>query len=408
MKSNLFLKILISLFLILIPHFVAFVEASEEALQPSQMWVRLKVVEDVSTFYINLPEEGCVSIMASIPGKKLGERLWGPHHMPKGAFKIAVPASKTNDREGFVEFFKLKLVAENDIGSRGNGDRQFNSPMGIDYDNLRQEILIADTGNDRIVRLARDGRYLGKHGGFGLSFGDKTEEKEDSLDNPYDVTTGGYSNFYVSDQNNKRICVFDSYRSYRGKFYPPDNRRTNALNRPKGITIDSENNIWIIDGRSDKAIKIAPNGDKLLEIGGFGRGEQQLSSPNQIAISPNGEVYIADTGKGRIAVFDRLGAYLHSLTSSLSKPFAICIDPDGLLLICDQRGNKLHVFTPKGQALHTLDEAFDGSKFKGLSDISCNDDQIYVLDSRSHRLTIIKKEKEATLVSWQGANTVVK
>ena len=36
--------------------------------------------------------------------------------------------------------------------------------MGIDYDRTRNELLVADTGNDRIIRLTQDGRYLGKHG----------------------------------------------------------------------------------------------------------------------------------------------------------------------------------------------------------------------------------------------------
>ncbi|MFA5598383.1 MAG: NHL repeat-containing protein, partial [Pusillimonas sp.] len=230
-----------------------------------KMWVKLETASQTANFYINIPENGCVSISTISQGKKSNDIIWGPRLMNKGLFKLPIPASAITGKKGIVELFTVELTAAKETGSRGNGERQFNSPMGIDYDRTRNELLVADTGNDRIIRLTQDGRYLGKHGGFGVSFGDKSEEREDSLDTPYDVATGGFSNFYVSDQNNKRICVFDSYRTYKGKFYPTDVQRRNSLNRPKGIKVDYENNIWIVDGRSDKIIKIAPNGDKLLE-----------------------------------------------------------------------------------------------------------------------------------------------
>ena len=80
------------------------------------------------------------------------------------------------------------------------------------------------------------------------------------------------------------------------------------------------------------------------------------------------------------------------------------MDNDGLLIICDKNKNNLHILTPDGKKLKSLNKAHDGSSFRSLSDVTCNNNQIY----RTHRLTFIKKDKEATYVSWQGANTMVK
>lgn len=372
-----------------------------------KMWVKLETASQTANFYINIPENGCVSLSTISQGKKSNDIIWGPRLMNKGLFKLPIPASAIIGKKGIVELFTVELTAAKETGSRGNGERQFNSPMGIDYDRTRNELLVADTGNDRIIRLTQDGRYLGKHGGFGVSFGDKSEEREDSLDTPYDVATGGFSNFYVSDQNNKRICVFDSYRTYKGKFYPTDAQRRNSLNRPKGIKVDYENNIWIVDGRSDKIIKIAPNGDKLLELGGFGRGKQQLRSPNQIDVGPGGEIFVADTGKSRIVVFDRFGSFLREITNIFKQPTAVAIDPDGLLVVCDASKKDISLITPLGVLLSNLSTDSTGSKLKTPADLACNNDYVFCVDSGNHRLLHIKRKKLTTIVSWQCADSVI-
>ncbi len=371
------------------------------------MWLKLENATDTVDFIINLPNDGCVSVLSEISGKKQPDILWGPKYMKKGTYRLPMPTSRIIGKKGKVELFNLSLIPETETGSKGNGERQFNSPMGIDYDTTRNEILVADTGNDRIVRLNYDGRYLGKHGGFGVSFGDKKEEREDSLDNPYDVACGGFSNFYVSDQNNERICVFDSYRSYKGKFYPPNNQKRYALNKPRGIVTDYENNLWIVDGRSDRVIKVAPNGDKILEIGGFGRGKQQLKSPNKIDVSVSGEVYIADTGKKRIAVFDRLGSFLNEITGYFRQPSSVCIDNDGLLVVTDTGNNEVILITPEGFKLASLTSASDGRKLKRPEDLVCSNDYIYVLDTGNHRILHIKRLKEVKYVGWQVKNTML-
>ncbi|MGI6446483.1 MAG: NHL repeat-containing protein [Candidatus Ozemobacteraceae bacterium] len=372
-----------------------------------KMWVKLETASQTANFYINIPENGCVSLSTISQGKKSNDIIWGPRLMNKGLFKLPIPASAIIGKKGIVELFTVELTAAKETGSRGNGERQFNSPMGIDYDRTRNELLVADTGNDRIIRLTQDGRYLGKHGGFGVSFGDKSEEREDSLDTPYDVAAGGFSNFYVSDQNNKRICVFDSYRTYKGKFYPTDTQRRNSLNRPKGIKVDYENNIWIVDGRSDKIIKIAPNGDKLLELGGFGRGKQQLRSPNQIDVGPSGEIFVADTGKSRIVVFDRFGSFLREITNIFKQPTAVAIDPDGLLVVCDASKKDISLITPLGVLLSNLSTDSTGSKLKNPADLTCNSDYIFCVDSGNHSLLHIKRKKLTTIVSWQCADSVI-
>ena len=373
----------------------------------NRMWVKLNVASDTAEFKINLPEAGVMAIISSVPGRKQVDRLWGPATMHAGTWKISLPAGRIAGRSGTVELFNLKLAPVSEIGTRGNGERQFNTPQGLDYDQSRKEILVADTGNDRIIRLAPDGRQIAVHGGFGLSFGDRSEEREDSLDDPYDVAAGGFSNFYVSDQNNRRICIFDAYKSYRGNLFPKDSDRRNRLDRPRGLKIDPENNIWLVDGRADRVIKISTNGDRLFELGGFGFSTLQLKDPTQVDVNTSGEIFIADRGKGRIVIFDRLGSYIGEMRDHLKTPTGVAVDPDGLILVCDDTTGEMGLYTPKGMRIACIDKASDGSVLRRPSDIGVSEDQIFLLDSGNHRIVVINREKRTTAVPWQAPDTVL-
>lgn len=371
------------------------------------MWVKLMIASGTADFRINIPEDGCLSIIATVAGRQQTERLWGPRLMKKGTYKLALPAGRVENRIGTVELFNIAMIPQSIIGSRGSGERQFNNPTGIDLDKIKNEILIADTGNDRIVRLAADGRFIAQHGGFGITFGDRSEEKEDSLDDPYDVAVGGFSNFYISDHNNERICIFDSYRSYKGNLYPKSDDRRNRLSRPRGIKVDSENYIWVVEGRSDKVLKISPTGDKVFELGGFGFGTMQLKDPTQIDINDMGEIFIADRGRGRIAVFDRLGSFLYEIKDHLQSPSGIAVDTDGLILVCDEATHELGLYLNTGQRLSFINRADDQTPLRRPGDIAISATQIFLLDSGNHRLVRIERKKSAISVPWQATSAVL-
>ena len=74
---------------------------------------------------------------------------------------------------------------------------------------------------------------------------------------------------------------------------------------------------------------MSPSSSKILEIGGFGGSEKQLKNPTQIDVGIDGSIYIADRGKSRIAVFDRLGLYKYQITDGLKAPTGVSIDSEG-------------------------------------------------------------------------------
>jgi sugar lactone lactonase YvrE len=365
------------------------------------------VASDSAVFRLTPPVPGVMSIWAEKPGKRELEKLWGPQWVASGVFRLTLPGRNFGERKGFVELFSNHFIPENAIGRGGRGERQFINPSGICWDTAAGELYVADTGNDRIIRLSGLGVFIAQYGGFGIAFGDASEEREDSLDEPWDVAVGGFSNLFVADQNNNRICEFDAYKSFRGSFFPQKEDRKNRLSRPRGLTIDSENNLWIVDSRADRVLKVSAGGTKLFELGGFGRGSFQFKEPTQVAIDGYGQIYVCDRGNRRIQVFDRLGSYIREIRDHLKSPMGVGVSREGLIYVCDESTGEVGEYLPNGRRIQALTGFAPKDDFRAPTDLEITDQFLIVADSGNHRVTIFRREKRGYKWSWQGASPVL-
>ncbi len=374
---------------------------------PATITVQLAVGTDTATFSLHLPTAGCVSIIAPVEGRNHEERLFGPTWYEAGHQAIRLPAGRIRARQGRIEVFTVALEPAATIGRQGAGEREFVHPTGIGWDSTMKELYVADTGNDRIIRLDASGRFIAQYGGFGVAFGDRGEEREDSLSEPMDVCLGGFSNLYITDYNNNRVVEFDAYRKYVGPLYPKPTDRSQRLNRPHGITVDRENAVWVVDGRADRVLKLTPSGAKLLELGGFGYSREQFHDPTQVAVTDDGKVFVADRGNKRIQVFDRLGHHIMEIKDGFQAPVGVAIDPDGLLLIADERLDKIGLYTDTGHPLARYSGLSKTDRFRSPTDFVALPDRVFVLDSGNHRLCVMTRERRGCSVSWQAPGAVL-
>ncbi|MBI3038249.1 NHL repeat-containing protein [bacterium] len=383
---------------------------AEEALESIDCPIPLilTVASDSSGFQFFLSNSGLVSIISLVKGKKAHERLWGPKWLEAGTQSVILPTNIVSGKTGTLECFTLNIEPSATIGRAGKGERQFIRPMGMGWDPTHKELYVCDTGNDRVVRLSADGRFISQYGGFGVAFGDSMEEREDSLNEPWDVAPGGFSNMYVADLNNNRICEFDAYKSFRGNLFPKKDDRQNRLDQPKGIVVDNENNVWAVDSRSDRVLKLSPSGVKLFELGGFGWSKWQFKDPSQVAVDPDGKIYVCDRGHRRIQVFDRFGSHLFEIKDNLNSPVGISVDPDGLIWVSDDRTNEVSIFTPDGKRLDFFPKASKGDRLRAPSDLVSLENFVFILDSGNHRIVVFKRSKKAFSSSWNARDVVLK
>jgi len=88
-----------------------------------------------------------------------------------------------------------------------------------------------------------------------------------------------------------------------------------------------------------------------------GAGLDQLAKPRGLAIDPaSGEVFVADTGNGRIVRLDAAGRFVAAWSAAAEgvdpatqELVDLAVEPDGNLLLLDAAGQQLLRFTPDGQ-----------------------------------------------------------
>jgi len=121
-------------------------------------------------------------------------------------------------------------------------------------------------------------------------------------------------------------------------------QRVIGLGRPAGIAIDSKGRIYVADTFRG-AVFIFDLEKKTLDfIGADGRGK--LANPYGIAIDSKDNVYVSDTKLKRVNVYDVAGNLTGSITKigaeTIENPAGVAIDaPGNRLLIADSRGHKI-------------------------------------------------------------------
>ena len=86
------------------------------------------------------------------------------------------------------------------VGTQGNGQLQFNYPVGIKINPQTKRIYVTDQDNHRVQVLYPDLT-------FSYSFGSRGDGPG-QLINPFDVAFDRTNNVYVTDYSNGRIQVF--------------------------------------------------------------------------------------------------------------------------------------------------------------------------------------------------------
>lgn len=198
----------------------------------------------------------------------------------------------------------------------------FNSPQGVAID-LNGNLLIADTGNHRLRRVDMvTGRVSTLAGdGKASSAGDGGPATSASLHTPTAVAVDASGNILIADTGNNRIRRIDAVTGQITTIAGGDG----SLLQPKGITLDSAGNIIIADTGHHRVVVL--EGSSLKTIAGSGAAglagdagaavDALLDLPTGVLADNNGRLFIADTHNNRVRVVVGAVAQLHvSITAA--------------------------------------------------------------------------------------------
>jgi hypothetical protein len=130
---------------------------------------------------------------------------------------------------------------------------------------------------------------------------------------------------------------------------------------PHHLRIDRAGNIWVADFGQHIVQKYTPEGKLLLTLGTRGQSGEDAThfkGPTDMAITPEGDVFVSDGyGNRRIVHFDKQGKFVKAWGTYGSKPgqfvlpHAIVLDSKGRLYVADRNSARIQVFSQDGKLL---------------------------------------------------------
>ncbi len=200
------------------------------------------------------------------------------------------------------------------IGEPGTGPGQFDQPAGIVV--VDDDVWVVDQGNARIQRFTRAGAFVATFGSPGDGPG--------RFDNPWGVAAGPDETLWVSDWRNDRVQWLDPDGSHRATI------GIGVLRRPAGLMVTNDGLVIVADWGND-VVRVFDGAALVATLEGAARTtswqqqyleafsknirlrdaasgwladiEPRLSRPSGVAISPTGDILIADTGRHRVQAY---------------------------------------------------------------------------------------------------------
>ncbi len=171
-------------------------------------------------------------------------------------------------------------------------------PRGIAAD-PNGTILLADTGNKRIIRYGPGGEDLGQIGGGGVIGGRFDEPSSVAVD----PRTG---DVFVADNWNRRIQKLTPDLTFIEEWLVPG-WETQLRDDKPGVAVDATGRVYATDPTMYRVIVFSPEGEIQSSFGAYGVESNQMAFPNGIAIDGvSNEILVADADNNRVMLFPPL------------------------------------------------------------------------------------------------------
>ena len=284
------------------------------------------------------------------------------------------------------------VIGTGELGDADEGHAHhtgLNHPTHVAFDPQGRLVLSA-WHNSKVMRMDLATGVLETIAGTGKRSygGDGGPATQAILDLPVATAFGPDGSMYIADQANQRVRRVDPQGAistvvgtgesgFGGDGGPALEAKLQGpvgqAASPSGkIAMDAEGNLYIADSGNQRVRKVTPDGvittvaGSGAEEGEIGEGvpavEARLARPTDVALGPDGSLYIADTDHSCIRKVDPAGL-LHTVAgvcgeagdsgdggpakeARLSRPFGIEVGADGTLYVADTYNHRIRVVRP--------------------------------------------------------------
>jgi phage tail-like protein len=142
----------------------------------------------------------------------------------------------------------------------------------------------------------------------------------------------------VADSGNNRIQIFSAESSQLLAVW--DGPDESPFKKPQSLAVDAVGDVYVVDYGNRRALKFDLRGDPIpgfwqtIQSELAGR-QKSLPAPSEVALNlrdESTEVFILDRSSGAIFVFDEDGHYLSSIETALESPIGLAVNDDAIYL----------------------------------------------------------------------------
>ena len=171
------------------------------------------------------------------------------------------------------------------------------------------------------------------------------------------------------------------------------------------VSLDSEENIYILDRKDGKVNKYDKNGNflKSLEVK-RGEGPREASYIHGLAVTQKGRVFALDRNTGKILVFDEEFEFIRSFKTDFRTIGILPYSEDEFIILGINNENVFHVFSQEGNLLESFGETFkippEYLQYKNMplvklprrADIT-RDGRIYLVNLHKYEIRVYEDKK---------------
>ena len=242
----------------------------------------------------------------------------------------------TDAGENRVEEFSAAGKLLHSFTKAGAG--RLNGPTAIALD-AAGNAYVADTGDNRVVEYNAKGAFVRQY----------TTAGGKALSQPQGVAVDASGDVFVGDTGNSRVVEFSGTGAYLKSL-------TSGLGRPEGLALDASGDIYVADagiddGGPNQVVELSQANTVLNRIGsGTSSDLGGLSSPSDVALDGSGHLFVTDPDYSLAKEFETDGPYLNEFGAvgpgELANAIAVAVAPDGQIFVADSGNGRIVEFTP--------------------------------------------------------------
>ncbi|KAI6658346.1 Tripartite motif-containing protein 2-like [Oopsacas minuta] len=176
-----------------------------------------------------------------------------------------------------INKYELEGKLIKSVGSKGNGEAQFDVPLGLDVSNRNSNVYVCDFQNKRVQILTQELKF---HSMLGIDLFKYTRDVKVTRDR-----------VLVLDDSGPCMFVFNSDHVLTNRLITRgDGKQTNF---PLRFDIDRDYNIIMSDYNNHCVYVFNQEGEQIHKFGKEGQGNGEFINPCGIALDSTGHIIVA-------------------------------------------------------------------------------------------------------------------